>query len=555
MGIAVYPVPPQIFSNNTSVTVKTSTPASVQQDDRQYDDDGYPYFNPNVPGADIATGDRQNQILAQLQAIAAVTPDPVSAVYTTSFTGISIFGPFLLTGANRLAIMQSGTYSGLTVGTEVSNDNLNWTGIRPHRPITAFVESGPTYALGANATQANIVDVGGWVYFRYKTIAYTSGVLNVTIAATAFASNSMVNAIVSGTAAEGVAGTSTPVRVAGTDGGGLIRTLSTDASGQVNVNQGAAGVTPWLMSGAVTISGTVPVTGSLTTTPSTLPTVTQDDDKSYDDDGIPFVNPNVPGADIATGDRQNQIIAWLQSVATITPPMGVPNLIVGQITAAQQVVGPVLLNGLNMVQVFMNGTYTSATMIWEVSQDGRLWRSKRGTRDTGLQDNIAGIALGVNATAASTIDVSGWLYFRARCNAYGAAGILNITLASYSAFTAPAIAATVGGVNAIGTAATGNPITVAGQDPNGFSQFLAVDSNGQLIVDQGVAGATAWPVSMAAPPTGAAIENAGQIQRQADLLEAILIELRVLTTLVSQQSQPSVDDAEKLRSDINLSIN
>ena len=57
-----------------------------------------------------------------------------------------------------------------------------------------------------------------------------------------------------------------------------------------------------------------PVTGSLSITASTLPTITQDDDKQYDDDGFPFFNPNVPGADISTGDKQTQIINLLSSL-------------------------------------------------------------------------------------------------------------------------------------------------------------------------------------------------------------------------------------------------
>lgn len=48
---------------------------------------------------------------------------------------------------------------------------------------------------------------------------------------------------------------------------------------------------------------------------SSTPVITQDDDKQYDDDGIPYVNTNVPGADIATGDKQSQILAALLQLA------------------------------------------------------------------------------------------------------------------------------------------------------------------------------------------------------------------------------------------------
>jgi len=55
----------------------------VVRDDVQVDDDGITYVNPNVPGADIATGDKQTQILNALQ-------QPLSRVVSGS---VSISGP------------------------------------------------------------------------------------------------------------------------------------------------------------------------------------------------------------------------------------------------------------------------------------------------------------------------------------------------------------------------------------------------------------------------------------------------------------------------------
>jgi len=68
----------------------------------------------------------------------------------------------------------------------------------------------------------------------------------------------------------------------------------------------------------VVVTNTVAVTGSLALAANPLPTVTQDDDKQYDDDGIPYVNPNVPGADIALGANQLQEIALLTQLAAKT---------------------------------------------------------------------------------------------------------------------------------------------------------------------------------------------------------------------------------------------
>jgi predicted RecA/RadA family phage recombinase len=65
------------------------------------------------------------------------------------------------------------------------------------------------------------------------------------------------------------------------------------------------------------VSGSVAVVGNLIAAPT--PGLVQDDDKQYDDDGIPYMNPNVPGADIATGDRQNQIIGSIQAILSGIP--------------------------------------------------------------------------------------------------------------------------------------------------------------------------------------------------------------------------------------------
>lgn len=236
-----------------------------------------------------------------------------------------------------------------------------------------------------------------------------------------------------------------------------------------------------------TIAGTVTLTVPSPPLPVELPAV------PTDDDGNPYVS-LYPDSDPPTGSAQEAMRRLLAQIATFTAPQDPPVLTVGQITATQQLVGPFTLNGANMVQVFMTGTYTSATMVWEVSQDGILWRTRRSVRDTGLIENINGIALGANAIAASAIDVSGWLYFRARANAFGAAGILNITVAIYGSFTTPITNATVSGIAALGAAPTGNPLVVAGIDGGGLSRYISTDATGQLNVIPG-AGANPWPVT------------------------------------------------------------
>lgn len=73
---------------------------------------------------------------------------------------------------------------------------------------------------------------------------------------------------------------------------------------------------------AVTVSNVVAVQGSFTIASSPIPINVNQDSQILDDDGIPYVNPNVPGADIATGDRQAQSNALLASILAVeqAPP-------------------------------------------------------------------------------------------------------------------------------------------------------------------------------------------------------------------------------------------
>lgn len=130
-------------------------------------------------------------------------------------------------------------------------------------------------------------------------------------------------------------------------------TLHTDTVGGVDtqivkIGFAAAGVSPVLVSSAnpfpttvsnfpaiqnvavtnfpanqtVTVSNVVAVQGSFVIASSSIPILVARDDQPSDDDGIPYVNPNVPGADIATGDKQTQANALLASILSVeqSPP-------------------------------------------------------------------------------------------------------------------------------------------------------------------------------------------------------------------------------------------
>jgi hypothetical protein len=87
----------------------------------------------------------------------------------------------------------------------------------------------------------------------------------------------------------------------------------------------------WNLSSA---TDSVAITGSLTTSTPTTPTITQDDDAQYDDDGYRYVNPNVPGADIATGDKQSTQISQLAQLLT-SPGIASNAVAVSNFPAAQ----------------------------------------------------------------------------------------------------------------------------------------------------------------------------------------------------------------------------
>jgi len=84
MTIVVYPAPSISVTATTVAAVPPTVPTLVQPDAQAYDDDGNPYVNPNVPGADIATGDRQTQQLTALQQIAAGHPVSQQGTWTVA---------------------------------------------------------------------------------------------------------------------------------------------------------------------------------------------------------------------------------------------------------------------------------------------------------------------------------------------------------------------------------------------------------------------------------------------------------------------------------------
>lgn len=549
MPITIYPAQPATISGVVNVAAGPA-PLTVQLDLAPTDDDGNPYVSLH-PDSDPPTGSMQEANRRLLAQIAAATPPmqpPALSVLQVTANG-QILGPFPLAGQNAVQVFMYGTYASATLIFEVSHDTLTWLGKRSVRN-NGIQDSINGLSLSANSVVANAVDVAGWTYFRVRCSAFgASGTVNVVVAAYGSFTPANVSVSPAGTTAIGAAPSDRPTMIGGIDGGGLGRYFSLDATGQLNVNQGTAGGTPW----PVSISGTVPVTGSLTTTPPTQPTVVTQDLNPTDDDGVPYVS-LYPDSDPPTGSAQEANRRFLAQLAASVSPPFVFTDVTGVFQVVGDIVGPVSLLGATRITTFVSGTYGAITYGHEVSMDGKLWTGVRSTRVAAIFiDPGTTVAVVANTTQANIADIGGWNYYRARCTAF-VSGQTNVVI-SPSFGPGPVIVnAIVTGSAAEAAAITGFPTRVSGADSGNLTRTLATDTNGQLIVNQGVPGVTPWPVSMPAIPVGSPPENNGNLERLADTMELVLVELRTISVILSQTDQPHTDDVDKLRDDVRLSI-
>jgi hypothetical protein len=493
---------------------------------RPVDDDGIPLVNPNAPGADIATGQLQQQIIALLSPISVSTqPGEVQPPIEGQIMSASnIVGPFSTNGCPRLVVAIFGTYAGVTITIEVSMDGVNWTALRSLRPTNLFVENA-AYVLATNETRLNIFDVGGYNFARVRSTAWTSGTASIIAQLSVVSAPSLVNSICQGMTAVANSPLGNPVLVGGIDNNtGVVRTLLTDTGGELIVHQGgtvfaglsgawpmevtdgtngpvavkAAGVAPASADPAmvVAISPNTPavtVTGAVSTTPPSTPTSVATDGQLYDDDGVPYVNPNTPGADIATGQLQQ---AQLALAANTQPPV-VPGMIQGQINSNTAIIGPVVLNGAQRLITNYYGTFAGITLFFEASQDTVNWYSMRGMNAVNAAPINGSLGTTANTSGAEYWDVGGWTYFRVRCSAY-TSGELNMTIAPAYAGSAVNASVLVSGLAASGGAVSGVPVLVAGSDGTD-ARTLATDTSGRANVDVfGNAGATLDAVITAA---------------------------------------------------------
>jgi len=394
----------------TLTTTPSSTPQLVQRDDAQYDDDGIPYVNPNVPGADIATGDKQSQELSLLTQILA---------------GIPIIGAVTANQGTSPWVDNVSQFGGNPVitGTGLSGVGIPRVTVSSDSAVFAKLQdsSGTGITSQANGAQRALdvgIDVAGVQVDPRAIRALTSADI-VTV----------------------------------------VQALGVNLHVDVD-------------------NFPIPEPISL---PST-PVVVQRDDAQYDDDGIPYVNPNVPAADVATGDRQQQEINLLQQMITSGVAINNPVLTVtGTVTAIQSVGTNLHVNVDNLTGVNFVTPQAVPTLV---------------QRDDVQYDDDGFPYVNTNVPGADV--------------ATGDKQSQEITL--------------------LAQIATGLPVTIP-------------PITGSVTV-------TSVPL-----PSNAAIEGTGNLQKLTDLTEAILLELKVHSTMIGSLYEAKTEDPEQLRSDLNLTLN
>ena len=316
--------------------------------------------------------------------------------------------------------------------------------------------------------------------------------------------------------------------------------------------------------GAVNINGTVPVSGSLSIAASPLPTVTQDDDKQYDDDGIPYVNPNVPGADIATGDKQSQQLIALQQIAAGVPVTSLPgvvissgNVTVGNFPANQSVT-------VTNASLAVTGSLatTPSPLPTLVARDDAQYDDEgfpfvntnvpgadiaTGDRQQQQLDSLNRIATGVVITSIPSIAVN-------NLPANQSVTVTNASLAVTGslATTAPVLPTLVARDDAQfdddGFMYV-NPNVPSADIATGDKQTQQLQVLQQIaaIVPASTLSVSNFPVSQSVTGSVQAYDNTLN-----DTLQAILLELRVVSNLISMQGQPNNLGPDVLRNDLQL---
>lgn len=208
--------------------------------------------NPNlVAGFDGATV-RTIRTLADGTLVINGAQDSRTAGTITS--AVSVVGPVSMINRNVVTFSFSGTYAGVTINLEASDDGTQWFPLQSVDNGTG--RAGVSFVLGTNQTVSYDAAVGGYVSVRVRTSTWTSGTVNVGLSPQVFAYEPVVAAISQGISANGALVLGNPALMGGSDGTNA-RTLSTDISGRLVVANPDMDTFTYNVAGVIAINTTL----------------------------------------------------------------------------------------------------------------------------------------------------------------------------------------------------------------------------------------------------------------------------------------------------------
>jgi len=134
-----------------------------------------------VSNASIAgSAGTPNSGVLSVQGVTNATPVVIQGLQTALVTGniiasTTVVGPYAVSQYNIATVSVHGTYAGVNVAFEGSDDNsTTWYGIQGVRCDSFFAESS-SGVLTANAARSWDIPIGAFTHFRVRATAWTSG--------------------------------------------------------------------------------------------------------------------------------------------------------------------------------------------------------------------------------------------------------------------------------------------------------------------------------------------------------------------------------------------
>lgn len=107
----------------------------------------------------------------------SITTDPKESVYATGniTSNSTTLGPYLCYGYSTALLTMRGTYAGVNITFEASDDGVAWFPVLAARRDSLSAPALTSGVITTNASISWLVDVTGWQYIRVRSTAYTSG--------------------------------------------------------------------------------------------------------------------------------------------------------------------------------------------------------------------------------------------------------------------------------------------------------------------------------------------------------------------------------------------